>query len=233
MRTFYLLLVAAAFVMLGTQAHAYPNLNASTGLLAVPTADLVAPGNVVAAVDVLSHNDTTFNGRVIIGVAPFLEIGAGVIGGEDTASGISAKFALPNNIAGFTPAVGLTIINGNAIADGTQVYLVGSRVFTADDIDTGRFVGTVGVNFTDIDTASAFRPFVGGQFSVNDRTEIDGEFVLESGAFSRSIYSVFIRHALNDVWSVQTGITNAVGFTGSADSDYFLGTSYSWGSAAR
>ena len=233
MRTLYLLLVAVAFVMLGIQAQAYPNLNASTGLLAIPTAGLVAPGNVVVAVDVLSHNDTTVNGRIIIGVAPFLEIGAGFIGGEDSATGISAKLALPNKIAGFHSAVGLTIINGDAIGDGTQVYLVGTRVLTARDIDTGRLTGTIGINFTDIHTASAVRPFVGAQLRLGTRTEVDGEFILKTGDFSHSIHSLFVRHTINNTWSLQTGFTNAVGFTGSADNNYFVGASYAWGSDAR
>ena len=228
MRTLYSLLMAVAFVSMGMLAQAYPNLNASSGLLAVPTAEIVAPGNVVAAVDIVAHDDTSINGRVIVGVTPFLEIGAGVIAGEDTGVGLSAKLALPSTVLGFKPALGVSFINGD-VGDGTQVFLVGTRSFSSQDMDTGRLTGTIGINFTDIKSASAVRPFVGAQLRVGSRTEIDGEFVLKTGDFSRSIHSLFIRHAIDDTWKLQTGFTNAVGFTGSSDTNFFVGTAYTWG----
>ena len=229
MRTLSLLPITMAFVCMGITAHAYPNFNATTGLLAVPTAGVVGAGEFVGAADVIFHDDSTVNGRVIYGLTNRLEIGAGFIAGEDTAIGINAKLALPGSIAGFNPAIGITCISGDAIGDGTQVYLVGTRVLTASDIHTGRVIGTIGINFTDIDTASAFRPFVGAQLRVGARTEIDGEFVLKTSDFSHPVHSIFIRHAMNDTWSMQTGFTNAVGFTGSSDNNFFLGTAYGWG----
>lgn len=229
MRTLYSLTITMAFVFMGITAHAYPNLNATTGLLAVPTAGVVGAGDFVGAADVVFHNNSTVNGRVIYGLTDRLEVGVGVIAGEDTAIGVNAKFALPAQIAGFNPAIGITGISGDTIGDGTQVYLVGTRVLTASDIHTGRVIGTIGINFTDIDTASAFRPFVGAQLRVGARTEIDGEFILKTGDFNHPVHSIFIRHAMNDAWSMQTGFTNAVGFTGSSDNNFFLGTAYAWG----
>ncbi|MHB9131207.1 MAG: hypothetical protein ACYDBB_08980 [Armatimonadota bacterium] len=233
MRTLYSWFIAVACVMMGIQAQAYPNLNATTGLLAIPTASVVEYGDFIGAADMLFHDDTTINGRVIFGLTDRLEIGAGVIAGEDTAIGINAKYALPGNVAGFTPAIGLTVITGDAVDDGTQVYFVGTRAFTAKQQGAGSVIGTVGINFTNIDTASAFRPFAGAQFRIGNRTEIAGEYVLATGDFSRSIHSLFIRHSMNDRWSAQAGYTNAFGFTGSTDNNLFLGTAYSWENAAN
>lgn len=235
MRTLYLSLATVTVLLMAIPAHAYPNLNAATGLLAVPTASIVTAGNFVVGADVLSNDDATFNGRIIYGLTPQLEIGAGFVSGEDTATGVSAKLALAGTIAGFHPAIGISVINGNdnAISDGTQVYLVGSKVLSDTRHGAGTLIGTLGVNFTDIDTASAVRPFVGAQLRLGDRTELDGEYVLSTGNFNRSIHSIFVRHVLNETWTIQTGFTNAVGFTGSAHNNFFMGTAYSWGHTAR
>ncbi len=222
-----------AMVMTGIQLQAFPNLNATTGLLAVPTAGVVPEGNFVGAADVVLGHNTTFNGRMIYGLTDRLEIGGGVIADDNTAVTLDAKLALPGTLAGFAPAIGIGYINGQAMDSGTQLYFVGTRAFTAKQQGAGSLLGTVGLNFTDLDSASAFRPFVGGQLGLGARTELDGEYVFATGDFRHAIHSLFIRHSVSNRMSVQAGVTNAYGFTGSAHNNVFIGAAFSWGQVTR
>lgn len=215
------LMVVATLIMAVLAARAYPNLNATSGIMAVPTAIVVPAGDAMWAADVLFQEDTTVNGRVVFGLAERLEVGAGFIAGEDTAFGLNAKYRLPAMIAGFAWAAGITGIFGDDIDEGMQIYATGTRPFEFGDGMT--LLGTLGVNFTDVDTASAVRPFIGGQLQLGGGTEINGEFVFETGDFDESITSLFVRHRFSDRIVGQVGFTNAFGFTGVSDHDIFIG----------
>ncbi len=222
--------VTVALVMMGISVQAVPNLSATTGLMAVPTAEAVKTGEFDAAADILFHHGSALNGRIVYGVAKNIEIGTGFITGDDSASGFNAKVVMNGKIAGFTPAVGITLIgssNKSVIENGTQIYLVGTKVIAKRANGTKNVTGTVGVNFTDISTVSAFRPFIGAQIHVNDKTEIDAEYMLATSNFSHSVNSVFIRHSIDRKTQVQAGFTNSYGFTGLADNNLFMGIVYS------
>lgn len=211
---------------------AYPNLNATTGILAVPTASMVGDGAFVGAADILFQNDTLINARAVYGVSDQFELGAGIIAGNDTAIGVTGKIGLAGlDIGGFSWAGGASLISGSdsLTGDGWQIFFTGTKPFGSGGVEGATLLGTVGIGFTDIDQASALRPFVGAQLRLSPRTEIDGEFVFETGDFDESILSLFIRHQMTDDFSVQAGITNATGFTGSEDHDLFVGGSWAFG----
>jgi hypothetical protein len=222
---FPLYLLLAALTMT-TAAWAYPNLNATSGILAVPTAVVVPAGDTQWAGDVLFQDDTTINGRVTYGLTDRLEVGAGVIIDGDTVVGLNAKYRLPGDIGGFTWAAGATLITGSDVDDGFQIYAAGTRPIPWGSASGMALLGTIGVNFTDIDTASAVRPFIGAQLQLGTGTEIGAEFVFETGDFNESISSLLLRHRFNDFISGQVGFTNAFGFTGTQDHDIFLGVAF-------
>lgn len=216
--------LSLAFASLGV--FAYPNLNATTGILAVPTAETVSARTAIWAGDALFMHDTTLNARFIYGLTENLEVGAGVIAGADTAIGLTAKYHAPTKTAGYDWALGASVITGNQVGDGTQIFLSGTRPFGVKEENGTGLKGTIGLTFTDIDSASAFRPFVGAQLRLDTKTEVAGEFVLESGDFGNSIFSLLLRQQLNNRLTGQLGFTNAYGFTGAEDSSFFIGAAY-------
>jgi len=173
--------------------------------------------------DLLFQNDTTINGRITFGLAERLEVGAGVAIDGDTVLGLNGKYRLPGVIGGFNWAVGVTLITGSDVDDGFQIYAAGTRAIPWSGSGDNSLLGTIGVSFTDIDTSSAVRPFVGGQLQLGTGTEIAAEFVFETGDFDESITSLFLRHRFSDRLAGQIGFTNAFGFTGSQDHDIFIG----------
>ena len=221
--------VALVLAFASLRIWAYPNLNATTGILAVPTAEVVRARTISWAGDVLFFDDTTLNARAIYGLTDRLEVGAGVIVGNDTALGVSAKYYTGVDVGGFTWALGATLITGNEVGDGTQLYLAGSRPFGVQQENGTGLVGTVGVNFTDLENRSALRPFVGAQLRLDTATEVAGEFVLESGDFGDSIFSLLVRQQLSDRLTGQLGLTNAYGFTGAENGIFFIGAAYALG----
>ena len=220
----------ALFLALASlRTWAYPNFNATTGILAVPTAETVNAGDLSWAGDILFFDDTTFNGRVIYGLTDQLEVGAGVIVGSDTAIGVSAKYYTGLTIGGFACALGLTMITGDQVGDGTQIYVAGTRPFGVQEENGTGLIGTVGVNFTGVEGSSAFRPFAGAQLRLDTATEVAAEFVLESGDWGDSIFSLLVRQRCSDRLTVQIGLTNAFGFTGTDNLDFFFGAAYTLG----
>jgi hypothetical protein len=120
----------------------------------------------------------------------------------------------------------MTLITGDQVGNGTQIYVTGTRPFGVHEENGTGLFGTVGVNFTDVDNRSVFRPFVGAQLRLDTSTEVAGEFVLESGDWGDSIFSLLVRQRLSDRLTGQLGLTNAFGFTGSDNLAFFVGAAY-------
>jgi hypothetical protein len=214
-------------MLVATQAvHAYPNLNATTGIVAVPTANIVGQGAFIGAADVLFFDDTLVNARVVYGLSASSELGASLILGDDTAFGATGKFQLPGDIAGFTPAIGGSIITGSDIDDGFQVFIAGTRALAVDADAVPSAQWTLGANFTDIEDRSAFRPFIGAELFLGGNTSVASEFVLETGDFDDSIFSLVVRHDFPGNWSGEIGITNAAGLAQVEDHEFFAGVSF-------
>ncbi|HEY3416946.1 MAG TPA: hypothetical protein VGM23_08700 [Armatimonadota bacterium] len=236
---FALIAMFLAFASLRTAA--FPNLNATTGIYAVPTAETVNVGELTCAGDVLFMQDTTwakrvvlfnyttFNERVIYGLTDQLEVGAGVIVGNGTTVSINAKYRTGVTTGGFAWAVGMGLITGNTVDNGTQIYLAGTRPFTTPKDNGASFIGTVGVNYTTVENRGVLCPFVGAQWRLRTGMEVDGEFVLGSGGRGNSVISLLVRQRLGHRLTGQLGITNALGFTGTNKYYYFMGAAYTFG----
>lgn len=218
-------LIMLAMLLLGIAATAYPNLGATSGILAIPTAMVAPSGDSQWAADALFQNDTTLNGRIVYGMTGSIEVGAGAALDGDTQLGVNGKMRLGSLIGGFDWAVGATVVTGGN-ADGWQLYATGTREIPWGSAEETKVFGTIGVSFTDIDIASSVRPFVGAQLQLGTGTEIAGEFVFETGDFTDSISTLLVRQRFNDAISIQAGFTNAFGFVGSQDHDLFVGIAF-------
>lgn len=219
-------LIVLGILLLGVTAEAYPNLSATSGILAVPTAVVVPANDAQWAGDVLFQNDTAFNGRITYGIADRLEVGAGIVAGPDTILGLNAKLRLPGMIGGFNWAAGATYSVADKAGSGTQLYATGTRAIPWVGATGLNLLGTLGVSFTDIKTASAFRPFVGAQLELPGGTEIAGEFVFETGNFTDSVSTLLVRHSFTSRVAGEVGFTNAFGFTSTQDHNLFVGIAF-------
>jgi hypothetical protein len=228
MRTLIRLGLVAGVLVATTAVRAYPNFNATQGILAVPTAEIAPMGTLGGAADVLFQDDTTLNARVVLGLTPTVEAGAGLIIGEDTAFGLTGKLVLPITPGGFTWGLGASLIAADN-DDGFQLFFTGTRPFGSVGIAGAQLLGTLGVSFTDIEDVSAIRPFLGAQLRLGAGTELASEFIFEAGDFDESIFSILLRQRFSERVSGQLGLTNALGFTGREDSDFFLGLGYAFG----
>jgi len=225
MKTIFTAVVALVLLAVSSIAFAYPNLGATTGIVAVPTAEITDTGAFLGAADIQFLDVTSINVRAIYGLAANWEVGAGLIFNEDdTQLGLNAKFRLPIEMAGMGWAIGAsyTMASDN---NGTQIYFAGSRPIEMAGVTGASLLGTIGLSFTDIEELSALRPFIGAQLRFPSETEIAAEFVLEGGDFGDVISSFVIRQTFGGGWKGELGITNAIGFAGASDHDLFVGIS--------
>ena len=162
MRRFPRILLAAAVLGLATAGLAYPNFNASTGIIGVPNALIQANGAFFGAADVIFFDDTTLNARAVLGLTNNLEVGAVLNLGENTAFGVSAKYRLPVVPTAGAWAVGVSFADTGDGGSGVQGFVVASRTLTGGMTNLD-LLGTLGATFTDFENASGFRPFVGAQ----------------------------------------------------------------------
>jgi hypothetical protein len=228
MRRQLLVGVATALLALANTVIAYPNLNATTGLIGVPTANVVAPKTLAGAADIVFFDDTVLNVRAIYGITDRFEGGVGVVMGDDSGLILNAKYLLPTTLAKFNWSAGLSYMTADDPGDGFQLYFVGTRAFPSAAPAGTRLLGTLGLSFTNMDDTSALRPFVGGQLLFNPQSELGVEFELEAGDFDESIFSLYYRRQFNSQWAGQIGFTNANGFVGKDDHSLFIGAAYSF-----
>ncbi|MHB9024434.1 MAG: hypothetical protein ACYC7E_09695 [Armatimonadota bacterium] len=225
MKTIFTAVVALAFLAVSSIAFAYPNLGATTGIVAVPTAEVTDTGAFLGAADIQFLDITSINVRAIYGLAPNWEVGAGlVLNDDDTQLGLNAKIRLPVSLYGMQWALGARYILADE-NNGTQIYFAGSRPIEIAGVTGASLLGTAGLSFTDIEGLSALRPFFGAQLRFPSETEIGAEFVFGGGDFDDTIGSFVIRQVLGGGWSGEIGVTNAIGFAGASDYDIFAGLS--------
>lgn len=216
--------MAVALLASATAVFAYPNLNATTGLIGVPNAYVVPSGSLVGAADGLFFDDTLLNVRALWGLSNKLEAGVGGVFGNGSGLILNAKYRFAGTVSGFNVAAGAGYQSAD-VGNGFQVYAVGTAPIINPERGM-RLLGSLGVNFTDMEDASAIRPFVGAELLLSPRTEIGGEFMLEAGDFDNSISSLYIRQRFTSRWAAQAGFTNANGFVGQDDHDFFVGAAY-------
>lgn len=217
-------LLAAAFLAGAVMVVAVPNFSATTGVIGVPNAHVVPSGQLVGAVDAVFFNDTILNGRLVYSLTPRFEGGIGVVVGDEDGVIVNGKYQFTAPVAGFTTALSATYSTANNAGNGWQVYLVGTRPMLRTAAAGGnQLYGTPRVSFTDLEDASAVRPFAAAQWLLNGRTEIGAQFMLESGDFAKSISLLYLRQTFSPALTGQIGITSANGFIGDSDHDLFAG----------
>lgn len=228
MRKHWSLVAVALMLACASAAFAYPNLNALTGIVAVPNAYVQPPCVLTGAADVLFLDTTTLNVRALYGISSRFEAGALVVFGNDTGVGVSAKYSfgvLPGEIAW---AVGGSVVGASNDTNGTQFFVVATKSFPANNVIGCQIIGTLGVNFANVDDSSTL-PFVGVQVAAGPRTEIGAEFEFgSSGAFNNPIASLVVRHQMSSRLVGEVGFTNANGFTGEDDYGPFIGAGYNF-----
>lgn len=225
--------MAAALMVLATAAFAYPNLSATTGLIGLPNANIAPAGSLVGAADVLFFDDSIVNARAVLGLSSRWEAGAGAVIGDDNGLILNAKYQLAPRPAGFTWATGLSYLTTDDSGNGFNFYFVGTRPFTQAAPEGTQLVGSLGVSLTDVDDASFIRPFVGGQLQFGPRSELGAEFQLEIEDISTSISSLYYRHTFSPNFAGQLGVTNANGFVGQDDHNFFVGASLGFAGTGR
>ena len=223
------LLVVALALALATAGFAYPNFNATTGIVGVPNALTVAGGAFIGAADISFQDDTQVILRAIYGLGPNFEVG-GLIGlGDNNSFGVTGKYRFQFLGPSLDTAVGLSFADADEAGSGFQLFLVGSRMILGEPDEDMSILGSLGVTFTDFEELSGILPFVGAQLMLPGNLEVCGEFVLEAGDFTESIFSLLLRKQFTETWAAQVGFTNATGFLGTGDSDLFIGASYAFG----
>lgn len=221
-----MLMAVALALTLATVGFAYPNVNATTGIFGVPNALTAPSGTLDGAADILFFDTTTINARAVLGVTGNLEVGAGITGGDNTAIGITGKYRLPTTSSLGTLAIGLSFADVHHTGSGYQAFVVATRPIGAT---TGnRLLGTAGVTLTNFEHTSGILPFVGAQLQIPGNWEIDGEFELKTSHFSKSLSSILVRKQINDRIGAEAGFSNASGFLGAANHDFFVGATYAF-----
>ncbi|HEY3376654.1 MAG TPA: hypothetical protein VGL77_04085 [Armatimonadota bacterium] len=221
-----MMLMALGTLIAATAVSAYPNLNATTGLVGLPTATEVAPGTLVLAADGLFFDRTLVDGRVVYGVTDRIEVGGGVVVGNHTGILANAKYRLPFTPFGFTTAVGAAFASETDSRDGTQLYFVGTIPLASIAPSGTRIMGTLGVDYTNFDGDSGLRPFAGAQLFLGSRSELGAEYGVGTGSLGKPVSSIYWRQLLTPQWSGQVGFTNIDRFVGRDTHDVFVGLSY-------
>jgi|GEM_PF-1071664 len=215
-------LTAMSLLGLTTIALAYPNFNATTGIIGVPNGLIQEQGALFGAADVVFLDNSLVNVRAVYGLTENLEVGAVLNLGDNTAFGVSGKYRLPVSPTAGMWALGLSFADTDEGGSGFQAFIAASRTLTGDTTDMN-LLGTLGATFTDFEDTSGFRPFIGAQLMLPNDFEIGAEIELESGDLGDSIISVVLRKQFSSTIGGEIGLTNASAFFGGPDHDFFLG----------
>lgn len=219
------ILGGTALLLLALAAGAYPNFTGLSGVVGTPNALTAPRGSFTGAASLLFADDSTLLVRGLYGAMDRLEVGGVLVDGEDEALGIGAKYRLPLATTAGSLSVGLSLVDSDAGGTGTQAFIVGSR--SLGGVSQGStLLGSLGLTFTDLEDQTGLRPFVSAQLILPANTEVAGEFELEAGDFSESIFSLVARHRFTRALRAELGLSNAIGFVGTDDQDLFLGLAY-------
>ena len=219
-----LLLLVAALT-----ARAYPNLTGTTGVVGTPTADIVGNHAADWAADLLFFDATSVNGRVVLGLSDRLEAGAMVDLGNDNGFAVQAKYRIYSIPRSFMWSIGAAVAGQNHGNNGSEFYIVGTKPISSRGANGVYMLGSVGLNYTDIEDANGLRPFLNAQLFLGTDKEISGEYEFRTGSgFGDAIASAVYRQHFSGRWGGEIGLSNANGFAGAHDHDVFLGLRYAY-----
>jgi len=246
-----------SLAMLAGIARSTNTLPGPTGLIATPTAAVVAPGQLdlnvnwyntkKSATDVLD----SFPLSVEYGLAPGWEVGVnGWIGNrlsQDANSiGVNAKYMLPVKLGGTDWSLGGIFAVTQQAADASytenaktgEIYFVGTRpLLTMKDYEVG-LNGTLGVNWTSIDAGAengeGFRGQAGLEVLLPMQFSVFGEYQTARPQVGddKPLTSAGVRYPFTPYLVGQVVYTNAgfnyAGLTGAPDHNISAGLTLMW-----
>jgi hypothetical protein len=236
MKYFVAAVVVVAAVALSGAASAYPTLQGATGLVTVPTAELMPAMQSDVAYDFAS---TSYLGedsdlhvfRVAHGMSDTAELyGAWASVSDhlvDTAYALGGKFILPQTYG----TKGKWALGGDwqKATDDVDVRVLRAYLTGSFEIPKGRL--HAGLMYIDRDwkdhgTESAIRPFLGAELFTPDGATLAGEVRFrDSDIDDKAVFSVVYRHSFpNSNWAGEIGFTNGAALgLGADDTDFFIG----------
>jgi hypothetical protein len=227
-----LLAVAACAVSL--------TLTGPSGLVTLPTAAVVAPGQLVAALDYYNtDDDATIPLRVTYGIAPGWEAGARYAI-NDTANvwAVNAKYLTPLSIADFRLAAGAQYSQSDASPSTqvTQAYLTGTRTLLEAKGKAPAVTGTLAANWTKVAPGTnGVRAALGLQADCSlTHASVIAEYQTKSSRLGEAdpVWSLAARYPATPQLTVQAGLTNGA-LLAQKGSNLFVGASYAFETAAE
>ena len=202
-------------------------LTGPSGLVTVPTAEIVAAGQLGVAADIIDTDDATIPVRVAYGVAENWEVAA-LYQFNDAANmwAVSGKFLTPLNLAGFGIAAGALYGQNDAATEvtTTQVYVAATRgLMEASDM-LPALKGTIGAAWTQVDAGAADSDGIAGLIGVEAAFPMNITVVADyqTPAASTFQWSLAARYPIMPALTVQAGWVN---------DNLFAGLNYAFGAA--
>jgi len=256
--------MAGVFAIAGA-CWAYPSLLGPTGGANLPVASVIGQKQWSAALDYVggfSIQDQEVGGtfdfsntialRALYGVAPNAEVGvtynnadidftdpiepANNQSSDLSGVGLNAKYLWPDIVANMPVAAGIVYQNlGDTTV--TQLYGVGTRLFSAGSSSAPAIRGTLGANWTNVKydaSDDAIRPFIDVDIAFASGLNITAEYQLKSSKLGDEspVSTLAARYPLNADKSLigQIGLTNAkFGVLGTEKHTMVLGVNYLFG----
>ena len=247
--------IGIAAIATATVAHAYPTLVGPTGAGNLPTAAVAPAGQL----DIAADFDNTKNSglgiknaypvRVLYGITRDWEIGGGyrfnkVNDVDANTWNANVKYIVPLSLAGFTWSLGglyartqQTALPFTATKDitGEQAYIVGDYTFPLGKSTT--LTGTVGVNWTRIDTgankASQFRYYGAANLGLTKQISLVADVQSKNTSLgdATSLFSAALRYAPSSTISGEAGISNGAlnGLLAEPRGRFFAGVNFTFG----
>jgi len=250
---YHILLVVGALLALASGAYAYPTLTGPTGGAVLPDADVAGLGQLNVAADWVNEDtflgvsgldvDPAFPVRATFGVAPGWEVGAAYTfqnvpnaSGNLDGWGVNAKYQLKYALAGANLAIGAQYQDLNDLdLQATNIYLVGTKRFTAASERGPGVTASLGLNFVDADLASvsdsSFRPYLMATLDFTNKASVVAEYRFKDSDFdNKALSALTVRYPFSPALTGQIGVTNSFrGIFGGEDHNVFAGINYSWG----
>lgn len=229
--------VALAALMAAVPVHAALTFSGTTGVIGVPSAEVVAPMTLVVAGDYVDTDSFNVPIRATLGVTEAVEVGIlyNYIDEDDLkAYGISGKYLFPNELAsGVKFAVG----GGYGKLDGWDVdqLTVFGVVTYAADMGATQLRLSGGLDYTrfssDGESESGIALFVGAEFDLQDLAPgfvVAADFHTENGDSDSDFVSIAVRYTAMENFTFQCGFSEA-SLSGLDDSaEIFAGIQYAF-----
>jgi hypothetical protein len=247
--------VAVASLACTVGASAYPSLAGPTGTGSLPTASVVAPGQLQAAIDLYEanewHSDTAVPIRAVYGIAPNVEVGAGYtnqqIADDDGNSwNINAKLKAGVTQGDITWAVGgrygqTDVTAFDTTQSAAQLYVVASKDFVMSHSSVPTIRGSLGLNYTSLDTDtpdgafsdSALRPFISASATFANRVNVSLDFQAKDHNLDiHPMHAIMVRYPFTNAVAGEIGLTNmqANGVSGGESNNVVAGLNMTFSS---